>query len=96
MGEGIYKASSFDGVLCDRARPLWRAMQWLSSPEKYQFVSEAYSAGFFVLLLPLLLIGRYFGTWESLVIAKDTTYLGLDCFDQINNSKIPATSNEDL
>ena len=96
MREGIDKATSFEGVLCDRARLLWRAMQRLSSPEKYQFVSEAYSAGFFVLLLPLLLIGRYFGIWMGLIIAKGTTYLGLDYIDQINNSKIRATSNEDL
>ena len=90
MGEGIDKATSFEGVLCDRARPLWRAMQRLSSPEKYQFVSEAYSAGFFVLLLPLLLIGRYFG--KGLIIAKGTTYLGLDCFDQVTKSTILPTS----
>ena len=65
-------------------------MQRLSSPEKYQFVSEAYSAGFFVLLLPLLLIGRYFG--KGLIIAKGTTYLGLDCFDQVTKSTILPTS----
>ena len=90
MREGIDKATSFEGVLCDRARLLWRAMQRLSSPEKYQFVSEAYSAGFFVLLLPLLLIGRYFG--KGLIIAKGTIYLGLDCFDQVTKSTILTTS----